>query len=77
MKEIENRNSKLATEFIKKNMNIVDLKFDLKFDLNTEVLKENILKNHKHIFVKTCDGTHDKICAVCGIRAKQAFLHLK
>ena len=69
LQEIENRNSKLATEFIKKNMNIVDL--------NEEVLKENILKNHKHVFVKTCDGTHDKICAVCGIRVKQAFLHLK
>lgn len=56
-------------DFVVKNMNIVDL--------NEEVVKENILKNHKHIFVKTCDGTHDKICAVCGIRAKQAFLHLK
>lgn len=69
LQEIENQNSKLAIEFIKRNMNIVDL--------NEEVLKENILKNHKHIFVKTCDGTQDKICAVCGIRVKQAFLHLK
>lgn len=40
-------------------------------------VEKSIVKNHKHTFVDAKDGTLDKVCSVCGIRAKQATVYLK
>lgn len=37
-------------------------------------LNDAILKNHKHNFIDAKDGTYDKVCVICGIRAKQAVM---
>lgn len=42
-----------------------------------EQIRKSILKSHEHVFVRTNDGTYDKICVICGIRAKQAVLNHK
>lgn len=42
-----------------------------------EQIADGIIKHHKHIFVKANDGTCDKVCVICGIRAKQAVLKNK
>ena len=42
-------------------------------DVNKQI-KDAILKNHKHNFIKANDGTYDKVCVICGIRAKQAVM---
>ena len=42
-----------------------------------EVIKQindAILKNHKHNFIDAKDGTYDKVCIICGIRAKQSVM---
>ncbi len=40
-------------------------------------IKVAILKNHKHNFIDANDGTYDKVCVICGIRAKQAVMKFK
>lgn len=56
----------------------MDITIDINNGINPEKIAEQIekeiLKNHKHKFANTTDGTHDKVCVICGVRAKQAFL---
>lgn len=42
-----------------------------------ELLKQNIKVEHKHTFIDAKDGTGDKVCSICGSRAKQARMYLK
>lgn len=44
-----------------------------KEEVNKQI-KDAILKNHKHNFIDANDGTYDKVCVICGIRAKQAVM---
>lgn len=57
----------------------MEITIDMNNGINSKTLAEQIekeiSKNHKHKFAKTTDGTHDKVCVICGARAKQAFLH--
>ena len=42
-----------------------------------ELLKQNIKVGHEHTFIDAKDGTDDKVCSICGVRAKQARMYLK
>lgn len=53
----------------------IDINNGIDHERIAEQIEKEILKNHKHKFAKTTDGTHDKVCVICGARAKQMFLH--
>ncbi len=70
---------------MKPGSNLMDGTIKVTVDMNVwpnpedvaKQIKDNALKKHKHRFVTALDGTRDKICVICGIRAKQAVLNHK
>lgn len=42
----------------------------------SNLLKEQLV-NHTHNFIEAKDGSNDKICSLCGVRAMQAFAYME